>query len=101
MKQENLQKLLLLVSNWMNHVAKDEEATVAVEEMAIMMDNLSRLSREPLTDKEKSWMYHETVAALNEGSEEANKKAFLVRLRGLISGDEELIEKIEYLHEVL
>jgi hypothetical protein len=101
MKQENLQKLLSLVSNWMDHVAKDEEATVAVEEMVIMMDNLSRLSREHLTDEQKSEMYWQTVHALNAGSDEAEKGAFLIRLRALISGDDELIEKIEYLHEVI
>ena len=101
MKQENLQKLLSLVSNWMDHVAKDEEATVAVEEMVIMMDNLSRLPREHLTDEQKSEMYWQTVHALNAGCEEAERDAFEIRLKALCSGDDELIEKIEYLHEVL
>ena len=101
MKQENLQKLLSLISNWMNHVVTDEDAITASEEMYIMMGNLARLSKEDLTDEEKAWMYSETVAALNCGSDEAEKGAFLIRLRALVSGDEELIEKIEYLHEVL
>ena len=101
MKQENLQKLLSLVSNWMNHVAKEEKVTVAIDEMVIMMDNLAHLSKQSLTDEQKEKMYWQTVHALNAGSDEAEKGAFLIRLRALISGDEELIEKIEYLHEVL
>ena len=70
-------------------------------EMTIMMDNLSHLSRQPLTDEQKSKMYYDTVYALNSGSEDAEKTAFLIRLRALCSGDEALIGKIEYLHEVL
>ena len=101
MKQENLQTLLSLVSNWMNHVAKEEKAAVAIDEMTIMMDNLAHLSRQPLTYEQKSKMYYDTVSALNGGSEDAAKAAFMIRLRALCSGDEELIEKIEYLHEVL
>jgi hypothetical protein len=101
MKQENLQKLLSLVSNWMSHVAKEEKAAVAIDEMVIMMDNLAHLSKQPLTDEQKSEMYWNTVYALNSGGEEAEKGAFLIRLRALISGDEQLISKIEFLHEVI
>jgi hypothetical protein len=53
------------------------------------------------TDEEKSQMYHDTVMTLNCGSDEAMECAFQIRLKALCSGDEELIEKIEYLHEVL
>lgn len=101
MKQENLQKLLSLISNWMNHVVTDEDAITASEEMCIMMGNLARLSKEGLTDDDKQEMYWQTVHALNAGSDEAEKGAFLIRLRALVSGDEELIEKIEYLHKVI
>jgi hemerythrin len=101
MKQENLQKLLSLVSNYVEHVAQEEEQSVALEEIQMIIRSLSDLAKRDFTDEEKAWMYSETVAALNCGSEEAEEKAFMIRLRALTSGDDELIEKIEYLHEVI
>ena len=45
--------------------------------------------------------YNMTVAALNEGSEEAMEDAFYIKLQALASGDDELIEKIDYLWNVI
>ena len=66
----------------------------------VMLGMLSQRGHE-FTDDEKSQMYHDTIMALNCGSDEAMECAFEIRLKALCSGDEEFIEKIEYLHEVL
>jgi len=101
MKQENLQKLLSLVSNYVEHVAQEERLSVALEETQMILRSLNDLAKQTFTDEEKAWMYRETVAALNAGGEEAEEEAFLIRLRALASGDDKLIEEIEYLHEVI
>ena len=54
-----------------------------------------------LSDEEKSNMVNITISALNCGSDEALEDAYCIKIRALVSGDEELIKKIEYLHEVL
>ena len=95
MKQENLGLLLRLISNYVNHCENVEEAKSFLREVA------EYPSRSKLTDEERNKMYWDTVHALNAGNEEADRDAFEIRLKALCSGDEELIEKIEYLHEVL
>jgi hypothetical protein len=54
-----------------------------------------------LSNEEKSNMVNTTISALNCGSDEAMDDAYCIKVRAIVSGDEELIEKIEYLHEVL
>ena len=94
MKQENLGLLLRLISNYVNHCENVQDAKSFLRGVA-EYPNLK------LSDEDKSYMYDITVAALNDGSEEAERDAFEIRLKALCSGDEEMIEKIEYLHEVL
>ena len=95
MKQENLGLLLRLISNYVNHCDDVQEAKSFLRTVA------DYPSRPKLTNEEKAKMYWHTVHALNAGCEEAERGAFEIRLKALCSGDEELIEKIEYLHEVL
>ena len=95
MKQENLGLLLRLISNY---VEKSEMTVFEIHDFLRTVANYPNLK---LSDKDKSNMYGTTVAALNCGSEEAQIDAFEIRLKALCSGDEELINKIEYLHKVL
>ena len=95
MKQENLGLLLRLISNYVNHCDDIQEAKSFLRKVA------EYPSRPKLTDEEKDKMYWHTVHALNAGNEEADRVAFEIRLKALCSGDEEFIEKIEYLHEVI
>ena len=101
MKHENLKKLLSLMANYVEHVVVEEDAATAIEEIQIFIYNVSNVANQPISDDEKAWMYSETVAALNCGSEEAQKDAFLIRVNALASGDDEFIEKVEYLHKVI
>ena len=94
MKQENLGLLLRLISNYVNHCENLQEAKSFLREVADYPSH-------ELSYGEKKVMYEQCVAALNAGCEEAERDAFEIRLKALCSGDEELIEKIEYLHEVL
>ena len=91
MKQENLGLLLRLISNYVNHCENVEEAKA-------FLRVLPDYTVKTYTDEEKEEMYWQSVHALNAGNEEA---AFYIRLKALCSGDDMLIEKIEYLHEVL
>ena len=94
MKQENLGLLLRLISNYVNHCEDVHEAKSFLRTVADYPSH-------ELSYGEKKVMYEQCVAALNCGNEEAERDAFEIRLKALCSGDEELIEKIEYLHEVL
>ena len=95
MKQENLGLLLRLISNYVNHCENLQEAKSFLRMVAEYPNRLK------LTNEEIDEMYWNTVYALNAGNEEADRYAFEIRLRALCSGDEELINKIEYLHEVI
>lgn len=95
MKQENLGLLLRLISNYVNHCENLQEAKSFLRIVA------EYPNRPKLTNEERVAMYWYTTHALNAGNEEAERDAFEIRLKALCSGDEELIEKIEYLHEVL
>ena len=95
MKQENLGLLLRLISNYVNHCENLQEAKSFLREVA------EYPSRPKLTNEERVEMYWNTVHALNAGNEEADRYAFEIRLKALCSGNEELIKKIEYLHEVI
>lgn len=94
MKQENLGLLLRLISNYVNHCED-------VQEAKSFLRTVVEYPELKLTEDDKQKMYWNTVHALNAGNEEAERDAFEIRLKALCSGDEELIEKIEYLHEVL
>ena len=94
MKQENLGLLLRLLSNYVNHCENLQEAKSFLHEVV-------EYPSHELSYGEKKVMKEQCVAALNCGCEEAERDAFEIRLKALCSGDEELIEKIEYLHEVL
>ena len=54
-----------------------------------------------LTDEEKREMINTTIAALNCGSDEAMSTAYGIKMRVIVTGDEDLIEKIEYLWKVI
>ena len=95
MKQENLGLLLRLISNY---VEKSEMTVFEIMDFLRTVDNYPNLK---LSDEDKSNMYDTTVAALNCGSEEAERDAFEIRLKALCSGDDNFIENIEYLHEVI
>lgn len=94
MKQENLGLLLRLISNYVNHCDDVQVAKSFLREVA-------EYPSHELSYGEKKVMVQQCIAALNCGSEEAQRDAFEIRLKALCSGDEELIEKIEYLHEVI
>ena len=94
MKQENLGLLLRLISNYVNHCENVEDAKSFLREVA-------EYPSHELSYGAKKVMCEQCVAALNCGNEEAERDAFEIRLKALCSGDEEFIEKIEYLHEVL
>jgi len=94
MKQENLGLLLRLISNYVNYCEDVKDAKAFLREVA-------EYPSHELSYGEKKVMVEQCIAALNCDSEEAQKDAFEIRLKALCSGDEELIEKIEYLHEVL
>jgi len=94
MKQENLGLLLRLISNYVNHCEDVKDAKTFLRTVANYPSQM-------LSGEDKEEMYWQSVHALNAGSEEAEEAAFYIRLKALCSGDEELIEKIEYLHEVL
>jgi hypothetical protein len=94
MKQENLGLLLRLISNYVNHCENLQEAKSFLREV-------TEYPSHELSYGEKKVMVQQCIAALNCGSEEAQRDAFEIRLKALCSGDEELIEKIEYIHEVI
>ena len=94
MKQENLGLLLRLIGNYVNHCENVEDAKSFLREVA-------EYPSHELSYGAKKVMYEQCVAALNCGCEEAERDAFEIRPKALCSGDEELIDKIEYLHEVL
>jgi len=95
MKQENLGLLLRLISNYVNHCENLQEAKSFLDTVA------EYPNRPKLTNEERVEMYWHTVHALNAGNEEADRCAFEIRLKALCSGNEELIDKIEYLHKVI
>ena len=95
MKQDELGLLLRLISNYVNHCENLQEAKSFLREVA------EYPSRPKLTNEERVEMYWNTVHALNASNEEANRYAFEIRLKAFCSGNEELIKKIEYLHEVI
>lgn len=54
-----------------------------------------------LTNEEKRKMINTTIAALNCGSDEAMNDAYGIKVRAIVTSDEDLIEKIKYLWEVI
>ena len=101
MRQKDVEKLLSLLSNYVIKASKEYPLEDVTDDIARYLDLAARASTTPLSYGEKKVMYEQCVAALNCGSDEAERDAFEIRLKALCSGDEELIEKIEYLHEVL
>lgn len=96
MKQENVQKLIASVANYVDHLSSDEFGKARLVTMFVHTHLFQTIS-----DEDKSRMYNMTVAALNEGSEEAMEDAFYIKLQALASGDDELIGKIDYLWNVI
>lgn len=54
-----------------------------------------------LSDEEKSKMVNTTISALNSGSDEAMYDAYCIKVRAIVSGDDNLIKNIEYLWKVI
>lgn len=96
MKEENVRKLIASVANYVDHLSSDEFDKAHLVTMFVHTHLFQTISNE-----DKSRMYSMTVAALNDGSDEAMEDAFYMRLHALASGDDELIEKIEYLWNVI
>lgn len=127
MKQENVKKLTSLVANYVNHELLDAAKSIAalegklkrmefidfqrgkdlqdirnhINSASIIISMVNDCTKATLTEKQKSEMYWNTVHALNAGNEEADRCAFEIRLKALCSGDDDLINAIEYLHEVI
>lgn len=96
MKQENVQKLIASVANYVDHLSSDDFDKAHLVTMFVHTHLFKNIS-----DEDKSRMYDMTVAALNDGSDEAMEDAFYMKLQALASGNDELIEKIEYLWNVI
>ena len=94
MKQENLGLLLRLIGNYVNHCGDIHEA----KRFLAVVTKYPELK---LTEEDRQEMYWNTVHALNASNEEADRHAFEIRLKALCSGDDEMIEKIEFLHAVI
>ena len=89
--------MLSLMTNYVEHKIAEGNTCDVISILQTVRD----ASIHEFTDEEKAQMHHDTVMALNCGSDEAMECAFEIRLKALCSDDEEFIKKIEYLHEVL
>jgi len=100
MKQETVQKLLAMLAGYTEHMTKVEpkDALDRVRHLLLLASNHAFKSP---SDTEKAGMVDNTVMCLNAASEEAMEEAFMIKVRAVVSGDEELIEKIEYLWDVI
>ena len=101
MKQEILKKLASLVANYVDHAVTEDDESVALDKAHLVTMFVHTHLFKTISDEDKSRIYADTVAALNDGSDEAMESAFYTRLQALASGDDELIEKIEYLWDVI
>ena len=101
MKQENVKKLLSLLSNYVVKASKEDTLEDVTDDIARYLSLAADAAVTPLSFEDKKALYSETVAALNCGSIAAMEDAWCIRLRALASGDEKLIKKIEYLWEVI
>lgn len=70
-------------------------------QLNVLAQSLISYAHVSLTDEEKSKMVNITISALNGGSDEAMESAYGIKLRAIVTGDKELIKKIEYLWEVI
>ena len=100
MKQENLQKLLSMLTNYAEHMVEvdPKDALDRVRHLLLLANNHAF---KPLSDTEKANMVDNTVMCLNDASEEAMEEAFMIKVQTVVSDDEELIKKIEYLWDVI
>ena len=100
MKQETVQKLLSMLTNYAEHMTEvdPKDALNRVRHLLLVANNHAFKS---LSDTEKAAMVHTTIMCLNDASEEAMEEAFIIKVQAVVSGDEKLIEKIEYLWEVI
>lgn len=101
MKQENVQKLISLVANYVDHIVAEDDRSAALDKAHLVTMFVHTHLFQTISEEDKSRMYDMTIAALNEGSEEAMEDAFYMKLQALASGDDEFIEKIEYLWDVI
>ena len=84
------------------HYATFKEGIDALKyQLNVLAQALVSYAHATLSNEEKSNMVNTTISALNCGSDEAMEDAYCIKMRAIVSDDEELIEKIEYLHEVL
>lgn len=70
-------------------------------QLNVLSQALMSYAHVSLTEEEKSKMVNVTIAALNCGIEEAMQDAYGIKIRAIVTGDEELIKKIEYLWNVI
>ena len=84
------------------HYATFKEGIDALKyQLNVLTQALVSYAHATLSNEEKSNMVNTTISALNCGSDGAMEDAYCIKMRAIVSDDEELIEKIEYLHEVL
>ena len=101
MKQENVQKLISLVANYVDHVVAEDDKSYALDRVQLVTLFVNNHMFKTIPDQDKARKYHDTIMALNCGSDEAMEEAFFIHLEALCSGDDEFIEKIEYLWDVI
>ena len=101
MNQANVQKLLSSMTTYVDHVVAEEEAATALDKVQLITLFVHNHLFQVISEERKSEMYHTTVAALNDGSEDAMEDAFFIKLEALASGDDALIAKIEHLWDVI
>jgi hypothetical protein len=100
MKQETVQKLLSMLTNYAEHMTEvdPKDALDRVRHLLLMANNHAF---KPISNMEEAEMVANTVMCLNDASEEAMEEAFMIKVQAVASGDEELIKKIEYLWDVI
>lgn len=70
-------------------------------QMNVLAQALVSYAHVTLSDEEKSNMVNTTISALNDGSEDAMDCAYCIRMRAIVSGDDNLIKTIEHIWMVV
>lgn len=83
------------------HSTFDVGINILKYQLNVLAQALVSYAHVSLSDEDKRKMVNITIHALNCGSDEAMESAYAIKMRALVSGDNELIEKINYLWEVI
>ena len=92
-----------VIYNWKKkHYATFKEGIDVLKyQLNVLAQALVSYAHVALSDEEKSNMVNTTISALNCGSDEAMDDAYCIKIRAIVSGDDNLIENIEYLWKVI